>query len=357
MSPPRIRFCSTADSVRIAYATMGQGTPLVVVNGWLSHLERDLESGVWGHWYRELSRQHTLVRYDSRGTGLSDRGVADHSSEALLLDLEAVADALGVASFAMLAVTGGAPTALGYACGHPGRVTRVLLHAPFARGLLRRHLSEAEREVAASLLRQIELGWDWDDPMVRQVFTSSFIPDAPPELQSEFNALLRDSAHAPDAGRRAATKFRIDLRELAARVSCPTLVTQPELSTSPPFEAGREVASLIAGARLVPLRTRNVLLLEDEPAWPRFLAEAREFLGRPAASAGKLAGLSPRETELLVLMARGMDNAQIAASLAISEKTVRNHITRVFAKLEVESRAQAIVLAHGAGLHATGSQE
>jgi pimeloyl-ACP methyl ester carboxylesterase len=274
----RIRFCQTTDGVRIAYSVMGHGPALVVVNGWLSHLERDLESGVWRHWYRELARGHTLVRYDSRGCGLSDRDVADHSQEALLRDLEAVVVALRLRSFAMLTVNGGAPTALDYACRHAEQVSRIVLHAPFARGLLKRGLSAQEREMAMTLLRQIELGWDWDDPMVRQVFTSSFVPDASPEVQSAFNELGRESARAADAGRRAANKFAIDLRDLAPRTAHPTLVTQPESSTSPPFEAGRETASLIPGARLVPLRSRNVLLLEQEPAWPVFIETVRAFL-------------------------------------------------------------------------------
>jgi pimeloyl-ACP methyl ester carboxylesterase/DNA-binding CsgD family transcriptional regulator len=345
-APQRIRFCIASDGARIAYAVAGQGPPLMVVNGWLSHLERDTESPIWGHWYRELARDHTLVRYDSRGFGLSDRGVADHSPEAQVRDLEAVADSAGFAAFAILAVTGGMAAAQLYACRHPGRVSRVLMHAPSVRGLLKRGQSPEEREVAATLLRQIELTWDWDDSMARQIFCVSFLPDASPEIHARFDELARQSANAGDAARRAAVKYNIDLSDVAPQVACPTLVTQPEQSTSPSFEAGREMASLIPGARLVPLRSRNVLLLEHEPAWPRFLAEARGFLRKSAAAAGNLGLLSPREMELLLLMARGMDNAQIAARLGISEKTVRNHITSVFAKLEVESRAQAIVLAH-----------
>ena len=115
-----------------------------------------------------------------------------------------------------------------------------------------------------------------------------------------------------------------------------------------PFEEGRLIASLIPGARFVPLESSNHLLLENEPAWQRWLEEVRAFLPAGPGRFG-FAALTARERELLELIAQGRDNAQIAAQLELSEKTVRNHITSIFAKLDVENRAQAIVLARDAG--------
>jgi DNA-binding NarL/FixJ family response regulator len=141
----------------------------------------------------------------------------------------------------------------------------------------------------------------------------------------------------------------IDVTAIAPEVSCPTLVLHPNRDARVSFDEGRLVASLIPGARFVPLESRNHLLLEDEPAWQHWLEEVRAFL--PVASAGGsvFATLTARERELVELIAQGRDNAQIAAHLALSDKTVRNHITSIFAKLEVENRSQAIVLARDAG--------
>src|SRR5436190_19870344 len=98
----QIRFCKTADGVRIAYATIGEGPPLVKVSNWLSHLELDWASPVWRHWLTELSRNHTLVRYDERGCGLSDWDVEPLLFDAWVSDLETVVDALGLESFPLL---------------------------------------------------------------------------------------------------------------------------------------------------------------------------------------------------------------------------------------------------------------
>src|SRR5262249_16991818 len=130
---------------------------------------------------------------------------------------------------------------------------------------------------------------------------------------------------------------------------CPTLVMHPTHDARVAFDEGRLLASLIPGARFVPLESRNHLLLETEPAWQRWVEEMRGFLPDAAAGTPAFAGLTRRERELVELTAQGRDNAQIAALLALSEKTVRNHITSIFAKLEAENRSQAIVLAREAG--------
>jgi DNA-binding CsgD family transcriptional regulator len=136
---------------------------------------------------------------------------------------------------------------------------------------------------------------------------------------------------------------------LAPRVSCPTLVLHSTRDARVPFDEGRLIASLIPGAHFVPLESRNHILLEQEPAWQRWLEEVRAFLPAAPAGGAVFIELTPRERELVELIAQGLDNAQIAARLALSEKTVRNHITSIFAKLQVENRSQAIVLARNAG--------
>ncbi len=342
----RIRFCNSPDGVRIAYSVIGRGPPLVMLSGGHSHLELDAESPVLGHWIAALARDHSLVRLDTRGFGLSDRGVEDHSIEAVAGDVGAVTTAVGLERFAVLAWLGGTPFAIELACRHPAKVSQLVLHAAYLRGWLRRGVTPQERATVDALVMQVESGWDMSDPIVRHAITSSFIPDSTAAQQAWFNAALRDSSLGADAARRLKVRLNSDVRDLAARISCPTIVLNSEYDTNPPFAEGRLAASAIPGAHFVALASRNHVLLEHEGAWRRWLDEVRAFLRQDAPQDSAFARLSPRELDLAKLIAQGLDNAQIAARLAISEKTVRNHITRIFAKLGVETRAQAIVLAH-----------
>jgi pimeloyl-ACP methyl ester carboxylesterase/DNA-binding CsgD family transcriptional regulator len=342
----RIRFCNSPDGVGIAYSVIGRGSPLVMLSGGHSHLEFDLESPVLGHWISELALDHSLVRLDTRGFGLSDRNVADQSIDAVASDVRAVTEALGLERFALLAWLGGTPFAITFACRYPGAVSHLLLHAAYVRGWLKRDVGPQEREAVDALVKQVESGWDMDDPIVRHAITSSFIPDSTAAQQAWFNDALRASSRGSDAARRLRTRLNSDVRVLATRLACPTLVVNADKDTNPPLSEGRLAASLIPGAHFVTLASRNHVLLATEPAWRRWLEEARAFLREDALQPFAFAALSPRERELATLISEGLDNAQIAARLAISEKTVRNHITSIFAKLGVETRAQAIVLAN-----------
>ena len=350
MAAHRIRFCNSADGVRIAYAVTGRGAPLVMLSGGHCHLELDVGSPVFGHWFAELAQRHALVRFDTRGFGLSDREVADHSLDAIAADLEAVVEALGLDRFTLVAWMGGTPFALAYARRHAERLAHLVLHGAYVRGWLERGLDARERAAVEALVRQVETGWDMEDPIVRHAITSSFIPESTAAQQAWLNDALRRSAFGHDAARRLRTRLSADVRGIASEIACPTLVLNTELDTNPPLAESRLAASLIPGAQLVALPGRNHVLLPDEPAWPRWLAEVRAFLREGALRGSPFEKLSARELELARLIAGGLDNAQIAARLEISEKTVRNHITRIFAKLDVSTRAQAIVLAHGAGL-------
>jgi pimeloyl-ACP methyl ester carboxylesterase/DNA-binding CsgD family transcriptional regulator len=342
----RIRFCNSPDGVRIAYSVIGRGPALVLLSGGHSHLELDPASPVLGHWIAELARDHCLVRLDTRGFGLSDRDVEDHSIDAVVADVRAVTQALGIERFALVAWLGGTPFAITYATRHPGSVTRLVLHAAYLRGWLKRDVGAHEREAVDALVKQVESGWDMEDPIVRHAITSSFIPDSTPAQQAWFNDALRASSRGSDAARRLRTRLNSDVRELARRIPCPALVINADKDTNPPLSEGRLAASLVPGAHFVTLASRNHVLLATEPAWRRWLEEVRAFLRQDALEGSAFAALSPRELELATLISEGLDNAQIAARLGISEKTVRNHITRIFAKLGVETRAQAIVLAN-----------
>jgi pimeloyl-ACP methyl ester carboxylesterase/DNA-binding CsgD family transcriptional regulator len=345
----QIRFCTTRDGVRIGYATTGRGPPLVKVSNWLSHLEFDWNSPVWRHWLTELSRDHTLIRYDERGCGLSDWDPPELSFDAWVRDLETVVDTLELEQFPLLGISQGASIAITYALRHPSRVSHLILSGGYARGRLVRASTPEQRKETQMMVELAEIGWGKENPAFRQFFTTQFIPGGTAEQHHWFNELERIST----SPRNAAQFFRIfnaiDVSAGTPEVACPTLVLHPAGDERVPFEEGRLLAALIPGARFVPLESRNHLLLEHEPAWRRWLAEVRAFLPPAAVTTGAFPELTPRETELVELIAQGLDNAQIAARLERSEKTVRNHITSIFAKLEVENRSQAIVLAREAG--------
>ncbi len=345
----QIRFCTSPDGVRIAYATTGTGPPLVKVANWLSHLEFDWNSPLWRHWIAELSRDHTYLRYDERGCGLSDWEVPELSFEAWVRDLETVVNAVGLERFPLFGISQGASIAIAYAARHPERVSHLILHAGYARGRLKRNATPQQRKEAEMRVELAELGWGKENPAFRQFFTTQFIPDGTSEQHRWLNELQRISTSPQNAAWFLRLFNEIDITAIAPKVSCPTLVLHPALDAIIPFDEGRLLASLIPGARFVPIESRNHLLLETEPAWRRWLEEVRAFLPAVSAGGSVFAALTARERELVELIAQGRDNAQIAARLALSDKTVRNHITSIFAKLEVENRSQAIVLARDAG--------
>lgn len=273
-----IRFCLTPDGVNIAWATVGAGPPLVKVANWLTHLEFDWQSPVWRHWWEHLASRHWLVRYDARGCGLSDWEVDDLSFEAWVRDLETVVDAVGVERFPLLGISQGGAVAIAYTVKHPERVSHLMLYGAYARG--KRIRSPSSENVADTDLerRLVELGWGKDDAAFRSVFTHWFIPGGSTEQLRWFDELQRHSTSPANAVRFLDVINTIDVRELARLVDTPTLVLHSRDEARVPFEEGRLLASLIPGARLVPLDSSNHILLQDEPAWRQFVDEVEAFL-------------------------------------------------------------------------------
>lgn len=348
----QIRFCESFDGTRIAYAVTGQGYPLVKAPHWLTNLEYEFESPIWRPWIEALSANHTLLRMDERACGLSDWDVADISFEAWVRDLEAVVDRAGFERFALLGCSQGASISIEYAVRHPERVSHLIIHGGYARGWLRRGLPPGRVAELEAQLKLIETGWGREDSTYRQMFAISFVPSASMEQVNSLSELQRRSASPENAVRIVRTFFEIEVQERARLLQCPTLLIHARGDRRAPFEEGRLLANLVPGARLVPLESGNHILLKDEPAFRKFFDELNAFLPRAprAGAAAPFAGLTPRECDVLELIAQGLDNAQIAARLAVSEKTVRNNITHIFDKIQVENRSQAIVRAREAGL-------
>lgn len=277
-SDQEIRFCMAPDGVQIAYATVGQGPPLVKAPNWMNHLEFDWHSPIWRHLLQELAKDHTLVRFDQRANGLSDWNVEDISFDAFVRDLETVVDALSLERFPLLGVSQGCSVSIAYAIRHPERVSRLVLYGGFARGALKRG-RQADKAQAEAMITLIRHGWGQDNPAFRQLFTSSFIPGGTQEQMEWFNELQRISISPENAARVRETSCNIDVTELLPKVTVPTLVLHCREDGIVPFDEGRRMAAMIPGARFVSLDGRNHLMLEDEPAWSRFLEEVRNFLG------------------------------------------------------------------------------
>lgn len=334
-----IRFCTTRDGGRLAYTQQGHGPPLVRVATWLTHLELDERSPVWRHWIERLSDDHTLLRYDERGCGLSAASVENLSVDTWVDDLEAVVDAAGLERFALLGVSQGAAIAVSYAARHPERVSGLVLYGGYVRG--RRVRGEERREEA--LLAAIRAGWSDRDTTFRHLFSLLFLPHGTPEQMAWFDDLLRATTTPEAAVRLFQARGAIDVRAEARLVTTPTLVMHARDDRIVDVEEGRVIARLIPGARLVVLASANHILLADEPAWDDFLASLRGFLAPSAAPppprVAVSAQLSPRESEVLALVAAGLSNEAIADRLVLSVRTVERHLANIYAKLRLSGKA------------------
>ena len=340
----RIHIATTPDGARLAWARIGRGPTLVKASNWMTHLRDDLDSPVWGHWIRFFSGHFDFVRFDERGCGLSDWQVEDVSERHWLGDLETVVEAAGISHpMIQLGISQGSAATIRYAIAHPERVSQLILYGGYARGGLVRGGRHAEHYRA--LIEMVRLGWANQNPMFRQVFTARFLPEGSHEQLDWFNDLCRRTVSPAMAVRLLDARARTDIAALLPQVRVPTLVLHARGDEVIPISEGRLLASGIPGAEFVELDSRNHVLLEHEPAWHAFQRAVREFTGvaRDDSRPSGEAPLTRRERHILELLRAGKTNAEIAAQVFISEKTVRNHLSSVYRKLGVSSRAQAIV--------------
>ena len=263
-------------------------------------------------------------------------------------------DDLGLEQFSLLGFCQGGATSIAYTVQHPERVRRLILFNSYVHGGFAEGATEEDKREAEALAEMIKVGWGREAAAFRQLFANLMLPDGSMDDLRWYAKLQRRTVSPQLAVRLWRAFHDIDVSGLAPEVDVPTLVLHVQGNKIVAFEEGRELAALIPGARFVPLEGKNHILLEEDPVWPRFLAEVRDFLDtemmeRTATDPGEaVSRLTPREQEVLTLIARGLNNDQIAERLVIAPKTVRNHVTRIYSKLEVDSRAQAVIVAREA---------
>ena len=340
-----IRFARSADGVGIAYAVHGSGPPLLLDACWLSHLQFDWESPVWRHYLTDLGKVATVIRYDERGHGLSDRHVTDHSLEARVGDLEAVVEDAGFDRFALLAMAQGGPVAIEYAARHPERLTRLVFYGSYSGAEAAATPEELELLTAFEAL--IRVGWARPTSEFRRVFSSMMIPGGTEEQMRWIDDLQQRACDTETAVISRAQRQVADSTWRLPRIDLPTLVIHSRGDQMNEFHHARHLAAGIRGARLVALESNNHIVLADEPAWQVFLAEVTDFLEpdrRPSDAAGTAdpdvaALITPRELAILRLAAAGRDNEAIAADLFLSVRTVERHLQNAYAKLGLSGRS------------------
>ena len=346
----RIRYLRTTDGVQLAWAEAGAGTGPVMIKAanWLTHLEFEWESPVWRHWLRFCSDHFRYIRYDERGCGMTDRNVGDLSLDRWVADVEDIVSAADIQEpFCLLGISQGAAICVAYAVKHPERVSKLVLYGGYARGPFQRGDPDGASFYKA-MIDLVRLEWGSDNPTFRQVFTSRFIPGGTDEQLGWYNDLCRRSLTQEVAAKLLESRAMVDVTSLLGAVRAPTLVLHASGDAVVPITEGHILAAGIPQAQFIELDSKNRVLLENEPAWERFCYEVLKFIEVEGVAHGEDAAfgaLSSREREVLTLMTEGLGNAQIGERLSISEKTVRNHVSNVFDKLGVWTRAQAIVFA------------
>ncbi len=272
----QITFCRTGDGVNIAVATVGRGPALVKTANWLNHLEHDWESPIWAPFLQRLAARFHVVRYDGRGSGMSDRDVDDISQAGFERDLDAVVEAAKPERFALLALSQGAAAAISFAARHPDRVSRLILYGAYAQGRNRRDTT-ADTATAQTMLAMLRQGWGQADSAFMRAFSSLYLSDASRAYIRWFADMQRMSASGDMAARLRVACDDIDVMDLLPAIRVPTLVIHARHDHVAPYDQGRLLATRIPGARLVTLESENHIPVPDDPAWSRLVDEIETF--------------------------------------------------------------------------------
>jgi pimeloyl-ACP methyl ester carboxylesterase len=280
-----VTFCRTTDGINLAVASAGTGPTIVRAAHWTSNIEYDWQNPITGPLLQRLVRNFFLVRYDGRGTGLSDREVSTVSPQTMVHDLETVVDALSLERFALLGISGGAATSIAYTVRHPHRVSKLVLHGGYALGRNKRRSPQQFNE-AKAFLTMVQSGWGDESSAFTRAFYSFWLPTASPEQLKSFIRYQTGSLNVEFGPKLRTAVDNIDVLELLPRVAVPTVVFHSVRDALVPFDEGRRLAATIPNAKFVALESDNHALLPDEPAWVNYIEEMESFLGGEGSGGG-----------------------------------------------------------------------
>jgi len=272
-----IQFTPSSHGANIAFSKSGAGPPLIRVAHWLSHLELDWHSSIWRPLIEDLEREHTLYRYDQRGTGLSSRDLEGADLDAFVDDLKAVADTNELEHFSIFAASQAVPVAIRFAQQYPDRVNGLILYGGYAQGRALRKAAPGDID-EATILGLIRAGWGEADSPFVNAFSTLFMPDATSDQLAEFVKMQTETISAKNAALLRQIIDRFDVSDVLQRVLTPSLVIHAISDAVQPVAQGRILASEIPGARYVSLESRNHIPLPQEPSWAQMIAEIRQFL-------------------------------------------------------------------------------
>jgi DNA-binding CsgD family transcriptional regulator/pimeloyl-ACP methyl ester carboxylesterase len=352
MRVPRISYARSADGVSLAFTVAGDGPALAFVP-WVpfSNLRMEWQNPLLNRVFGQMAQRLTLVHYDGRGTGHSQRDVTDLSLEAMISDLEVVIDRAGLAEVSLLGQYNSCPHAIAYAARRPERVTRMVLFGGSARGW--NAMSAKHTQALLSLIEQ-----DWD--LFADTAAHQWMGWSAGEAGRATADAIREAVTPRIARATMQAASAADVTELLPRVAARTLVLHPRDMTQIPVDVARSLAAGLPRGRLVALEGAQPVLFTENPGevvslLVGFFRDGIEPAGVPLpGTIGRRAlpseGLSPREMEVLRLVAGGESNSQIARRLGLSTHTVERHVANLYRKVGARGRADATAYALRNGL-------
>lgn len=350
MEDPEIRFTEEGGH-RIAWARSGDGPPLVFCGWWMSHLELNWRDPRFRAFVEALGRHRTVVRYDAPGIGASADGTASAPTvDEQVAALAAVVEASGAPSVDLFAASSGAPVGIAFAAAHPARVERLLIYGGYASGPS--IATARDREAMVDLVRE-----HWG--LGSRVLADLFMPSAGASERDAFVAYQREVASAEQAARSLDAVYSFDVTARLGDVTAPTVVLHRREDRAIPFELGRELVAALPDASLVALDgADHYPWFGDSDAVLRAALNALGVDSNAAAASApiptqtptEVQDLTPRETEILTLVASGLSDREIAERLVLSPHTVHRHVANVRTKLGLPTRAAAVAAAAKRGL-------
>lgn len=337
----------TIDGASVAWSAVGSGPPLVIGGWWSSHLELDWADAAFRSFVSQLAAHRTVIRYDRPGTGLSDRSVPPATSlNAELRTLSALLDHIDPGPVALLGASSGCLVAVAYTASRPDRVSQLILYGSYAAGA-----DIAAPAARDAMLAIVNSHWG----IGSRVLSDIFMPTATALERRRFADFQRRSATREVAHASLRAVYSFDGTALLGRIAVPTLVLHRRDDRAIPFALGRDIAQRIPGARFVALQGLDHFPWRGDTA--SVASAVLAFLGVtvPAQSvseqpATEPSSLSPREREVLALVARGLTDQEIATQLVLSVHTVHRHVANVRTRLGVPSRAAAAAWATEKGV-------